>query len=79
MGLKRRLGKGDKTKLWEDVWLGNVSLKEMFPRLYNVSENKEMVIEELGVWETESWKWVLSWRRGFFGWEESIVNEFNNL
>lgn len=62
-GLRRRLGKGNKIKFWEDVWLGNLSLKEIFPRLYNMSECKDKFIEELGEWVRENWEWSLSWRR----------------
>ena len=35
-----KLGRGDKEKLWEDVWIGNTNLKTLYPRLYSLSLNQ---------------------------------------
>lgn len=60
MGVKRKLGKGNKIKFWDEVWLGNLFLG------YIACRGIERVIEELGKWQGMKWKWMLSWRRVFF-------------
>ena len=42
-------GRADRTRLWEDLWLGVRYLKDKFPRLYLLSEQKNMVTEEYGI------------------------------
>jgi len=42
------LGRGDKVKFWEDVWVGNSNLKKMFPRLFSLSLNQGNKVEEVG-------------------------------
>lgn len=37
--------------------MGQKSLKEFFPRLYNVSEQRNGVVEGFGVWSEGVWKW----------------------
>lgn len=56
-GLKRKLGRGNKVRFWEDEWFGPISMKELFPRLYSVSEDKNKVIESIGEWVGERWQW----------------------
>lgn len=68
-GMKRKMGKGNKIRFWEDVWFGGESLKDLFPGLYNVSEDKNKVIMSLGQWHEGRLDWNLSWRRQFFEWE----------
>lgn len=36
-GLRKKLGRGDRSKFWEEVWMGDRCLKELFPRLYSIS------------------------------------------
>jgi hypothetical protein len=33
----------------------------------------------MGIWVEDEWRWNLSWRRVFFEWEMSILDEFVNL
>lgn len=54
-GVRRKLGRGNTVKFWEDVWVGNISLNEVFPRLYNMSEDREMMIQMLGEWQGVNW------------------------
>lgn len=79
LGLKRKLGKGNRIKFWEDVWVGNLSLKESFPRLFGMTEDRGKLIEEVGAWQGDTWVWKLGWRRQFFNWEEALVLELTNL
>lgn len=36
-GVKRKVCRGDKTRFWKDVWVGEKSLKKIFPRLFYIS------------------------------------------
>jgi len=64
--LRWKLGRGDKIIFWEDVWVGNTSLKTCFQRLYTLTANQEQKVEEAGVWEGSEWQWRLQWRRERF-------------
>jgi len=57
-----KVGCGDKVKFWEDVWVGNSNLKSLYPK----------ILEEVGEWEDEVWRWRLGWRRARFEWESVL-------
>lgn len=78
-GLKRKIGIGNKIRFWEDVWYGPNSFKDIFPRLYMVSNDKNSEIQKLGEWVGEHWVWNLSWRRSLFAWEQQMWAEFSDL
>ncbi|XP_068466293.1 uncharacterized protein [Phaseolus vulgaris] len=65
-------GRGDKVRFWEDVWIGDTSLKFLLQRLYSLSVNQEYKVEDVGVWEGSEWKWRLEWRRDRFEWESEL-------
>lgn len=76
LGLKRELGRGTRIKFWEDVWCSQNKLKDLFPRLYSISEDKDKVIEQLGSGLDENWVWSFNWRRYLFVWEQEVMSEF---
>ena len=51
-----RLGRGDRVKFWEDVWVGNTNLKSLFPILYSLSCNQGQTVEEVCGWEGVVWR-----------------------
>jgi len=59
--------------------VGDRTLKESFPRLYSVSDSKEMVVSEMGDWisneNREEFIWMLSWRRELFVWEQELKRQ----
>ncbi|XP_068466007.1 uncharacterized protein [Phaseolus vulgaris] len=69
------IGCGDKAKFWEDVWIGSVDLKSLFPRLYSLSLNQGKTVGEMGVWDGTEWRWDLRWRRGRFEWESPLERD----
>ncbi|XP_057803730.1 uncharacterized protein LOC131019067 [Salvia miltiorrhiza] len=73
--LSRHVGNGRDTKLWVDRWVGGKPLRFVFPRLFQLCENKNVSIEESGRWENGSWSWELKWRRELFEWEKWLVND----
>lgn len=68
LGLDRRLGKGDKTLFW----VGIRSLKDEFPRLYQISLQQNRVITDCGFWCDRKWEWEILWRRNLFVWEQQL-------
>jgi hypothetical protein len=46
--VKRSLGNGATTSFWLDIWVGSLSLKDRFPRLYSISTQKMVTVAELG-------------------------------
>jgi len=67
------VGKGRDIQFSEDDWVGSGVLKNRFRRLFSLFDNKEAKLSDYGVWVNNFWQWNLTWRRGFFSWEESQV------
>jgi len=40
-----KIGSGGKIRFWEDVWVGNLNLKTLFPRLFSLSLNQGQKVE----------------------------------
>ncbi|XP_074314532.1 uncharacterized protein LOC141649750 [Silene latifolia] len=78
-GTKIRVGAGSKIRFWEDKWIGDSSLKDGFPRLFSVSNQKNEFIADLGCWQNGVWQWQLTWRRGLFQWELGLVDHLMSL
>jgi hypothetical protein len=62
----KKVGDGTTTSFWTDIWLGNLSLKDRFPRLFSVSTMKDVKVAAAGSWVDNSWSWSLTWRRSLF-------------
>ena len=46
---------------WEDAWKEDeVSLKEKYPRLYQISQQQ---VQQMGITTNTGWEWQLQWRR----------------
>ena len=66
---------GDLVRFWEDPWVNNKSLKELYPRLFSISLNQGMKVGETGYWDSFGWRWNLNWRRERFHWESILEDE----
>ena len=64
---------------WEDLWLGEVRLKEKFPRLFSISLQQLTPISECGSWDGSVWHWNLLWRMEFFIWELQFLQQLNEM
>ncbi|GKV13733.1 hypothetical protein SLEP1_g24717 [Rubroshorea leprosula] len=62
-GFRWKVGDGSRVGFWRDVWVGNKSLRDLFPRLFQLAEYKESKVKENGSWERDSWNWELKWWR----------------
>ena len=61
---------------WEDKWLGNFSLKSIFPQMHDLAVNKQVSVVE--VWTQHGWNF--QFRRNFNDWEiETVTNFFGRL
>ncbi|GKV24765.1 hypothetical protein SLEP1_g34334 [Rubroshorea leprosula] len=69
-GFRWEVGEGCRVCFWRDIWVGNKSLRDLFPRLFQLAINKEGTVKENGLWEGERWKWGIEWRRERMGCEK---------
>ncbi|GKD64091.1 RNA-directed DNA polymerase, eukaryota, reverse transcriptase zinc-binding domain protein [Tanacetum coccineum] len=44
--IKRKLGNGENTLFWEDIWLGDFALKMTHPRLFALELKKDIIVAE---------------------------------
>jgi len=55
------------------------ALKEKFPRLYSIFQNKDSLVGDLAVWEdnrsSSCITWNLSWHREMFEWEKNLEEQ----
>ena len=61
--LKLVVGNGNKVRFWEDPWINNRPLMQVFSDLYNVSSQKCAIIGNMGWFEGSTWIWTLAWKR----------------
>jgi hypothetical protein len=70
------VGNGVGVSFWEDKWVGNEPLKAKYKRLFDNSLQKDCAVAEMGAWGVGGWSWELMWRRGWFEWENELINNF---
>nr|XP_016500125.1 PREDICTED: uncharacterized protein LOC107818600 [Nicotiana tabacum] len=58
-----RVGNGMKTSFWENKWLGQRTLKQLFPDIYNLNQQQRASVGEL--WTGQGWN--LTYRRFLTG------------
>lgn len=76
--MSRKVGCEDQVHFWLDKWVGNARLKDSFPRLFNLSVNKNCKIVETGDWVGENWRWRWNWTRALFSWGEALLQQFQD-
>ncbi|KAI5403769.1 hypothetical protein KIW84_051070 [Lathyrus oleraceus] len=52
-----KLGRGNSILFWKHCWLGNISLKLLFPRLFEVCSFPNALVINCGLWEKVGWSW----------------------
>ncbi|XP_058725516.1 uncharacterized protein LOC131596794 [Vicia villosa] len=52
-----KLGAGDKFSFWNHHWVGNFTLKSLFPNLFSNSVIKHFLVAESGQLENGVWEW----------------------
>ena len=67
-----KIGNGDQVLFWQDVWVGKSPFELSFPRLYMLSNQKNVFVNEVYKEETGGSKWKLEFRRNLFEWEKRL-------
>lgn len=66
--LQLKVGNGSRIKFWSDQWCGALCLKEEFPRIFQLSNDKEGLLKDFV--DVCSNNWLFSFRRSLFDWEK---------
>jgi len=66
-------------KFWDDRWVDDQALKDKFPRLHSISQNKDSLVGDIVEWDDSRTSryimWNLSWRREKFEWEKHLEEQ----
>lgn len=73
-GMQLRVGNGVSIRFWHDKWCDERPLKVSFPRLFNLSLQKNSFVYQMGIWVDGSWSWNLRWRKSLYDWESAEAN-----
>ena len=72
-GMLVKVGNGNSVQFWHDRWCEAGMLKSVFPRLYTISLQKNLLISQMGEWHEGFWAWHFTWRRALYAWENDDV------
>lgn len=64
--IKWKIGDGDGNMFWENKWVGECKLMQLFPRLYSISLYQGRTLGEVGIRTVTGWQWCLGWRKNKF-------------
>ncbi|XP_028104622.1 uncharacterized protein LOC114303669, partial [Camellia sinensis] len=73
------IGDGSRTMFWTDTWIGNICLKDEFPRLFFVSLDKSESVAGVRNKGISFQEWKLNFRRALFQWEMKELGRLNLL
>lgn len=73
------LGNGSSIRFWDNVWCGEMTLKEAFPVLYDIACDKDALIATHLVLKSESYQWDVSFFRAAHDWEVDVLTSFFTL
>lgn len=68
-----KVGSGQQTSFWKDVWCGNQALRDAYPRLFRKSNQKNSTVEEM--YDSSNLVWDLTFSRRLFTWENEELYE----
>ncbi|KAH1193898.1 hypothetical protein GmHk_19G054826 [Glycine max] len=72
-----KVGDGSRLNFWKDKWReGDLSLKDKYPSLYNVSTQQNHLINSMGILVDNRWEWKFQWRRNLFDHEVDMAVAF---
>ncbi|XP_039064927.1 uncharacterized protein LOC120210230 [Hibiscus syriacus] len=73
---KVRVGNGERIRFWFDSWTLDFPLKDVFPRLFVLSLNRDGKLNEYGQFRSSIWLWHVQLRRNLSDWE---LSQFTDL
>nr|CCA66140.1 hypothetical protein [Beta vulgaris subsp. vulgaris] len=62
-GVRKNVKNGHDSLFWHDVWIGEATLKSLFPRLFTIAMSPNGSVASYGFWDGLAWVWSFSWRR----------------
>jgi hypothetical protein len=74
-----KLGNGSKIRFWDDVWCGELALKEAFPILYGLSGDRDACVADHMDFSSGSLQWDVSFLRAAHDWEVVVFASFYSL
>ena len=77
-GIRMEVGDGIQTQFQNDISIEFGRMRENFPRLYSLSNQKGCFVGDCGFWDGHEWTWNFQWRRRLFQWELDLLNELHN-
>ena len=78
-GMIISVGNGNSVLFWHDRWCEIGILKRIFPRLYAISLQQNLLISQMGEWNEIAWVWKLKWRIALYVWENEDVSRLKNI
>jgi hypothetical protein len=66
-------GEGSRIRFWEDIWCGDQALKDAFPVLYSIANNKGASIADNMELSNGTIQWNIQFSRLFHDWEVEVV------
>jgi len=69
------LGDGSRIRFWDDVWCGEMPLKEAFPGLYDIACDKNSLVAAHLILENESFQRDVKFIRAAHDWEVDIYRD----
>ncbi|MCI06863.1 putative non-LTR retroelement reverse transcriptase, partial [Trifolium medium] len=76
---RTELGEDYKPWFWEEKWVGDISLRDRFPRLFSISIQKDVSVADVRNPTSDLERWRLLWRRRIFEWENCLLSELLEL
>lgn len=77
--LSWRIGEGNNTLFWEENWQGTDKFQDVFPELYQISDQKGCSLQEVGAWVENKWVWQLRWQDDVVGLRSSRLSELRRI
>ncbi|KAG5570630.1 hypothetical protein H5410_060396 [Solanum commersonii] len=65
---------GRRILFWNDAWVGQYPLKQLYPVIYNLNQQKEAAVADV----RDNQGWTLSFRRMLNDWEIDNLTDFYN-
>ena len=65
-GFRKLLVNGMHIYIWDDIWVADGKLKDLFPRIYALTVNKTGMVHKFGQWIDGIWSWNIELRRLLF-------------
>jgi len=73
------LGNGSRIRFWDDVWCGEMPLKEAFPGLFDIVCDKNSFVAAHLIMERGSFQWDVRFIRAAHDWEVDVLTSFFTL